>query len=107
MFSTVSFFLQVRQMKEKDARIKIMNEVLNGIKVIKLYAWERSFVSLICGIRDRELAVLKSTAYLNAVSSFTWMLAPFLVCDVLLQTYRDDSLLICSRQHDAVLLHFC
>ena len=27
--------LQVRQMKEKDNRVKMMNEILQGIKVIK------------------------------------------------------------------------
>ena len=27
----------------KDERIKNMNEILNGIKVLKLYAWEPSF----------------------------------------------------------------
>ena len=39
--------LQEKQMAQKDNRIKEMNEVLNGIKVIKLYAWERPFESVI------------------------------------------------------------
>jgi ATP-binding cassette subfamily C (CFTR/MRP) protein 1 len=39
--------IQVLQMKQKDSRIKEMNEVLNGIKVIKLYAWERPFEAVI------------------------------------------------------------
>ena len=30
---------QQQQMKNKDTRIKLMNEILNGIRVIKLYAW--------------------------------------------------------------------
>ncbi|OXB81823.1 UNVERIFIED_CONTAM: hypothetical protein H355_015020 [Colinus virginianus] len=34
---------QVAQMKSKDNRIKLMNEILNGIKVLKLYAWELAF----------------------------------------------------------------
>lgn len=34
---------QVAQMKSKDNRIKLMNEMLNGIKVLKLYAWELAF----------------------------------------------------------------
>ena len=32
-----------RQMKAKDKRIKLMDEILAGMKVIKLYAWEQSF----------------------------------------------------------------
>ena len=66
-------------MKHKDARIKLMNEVLNGIRVLKLYAWELSFQEKILAIRNMELDVLKSAAYLNAASSFTWACAPFLV----------------------------
>lgn len=26
----------------KDERLKLLNEMLNGIKILKLYAWERS-----------------------------------------------------------------
>lgn len=26
----------------KDERIKLLNEMLNGIRVLKLYAWEKS-----------------------------------------------------------------
>uniref|UniRef100_H2YLY0 ABC-type glutathione-S-conjugate transporter n=1 Tax=Ciona savignyi TaxID=51511 RepID=H2YLY0_CIOSA len=71
--------LQVRQMKLKDERIKLMNEILNGIKVLKMYAWEMSFKDKVKAIRDKELDVLRTAAYLNAVGSFTWVSAPFLV----------------------------
>ncbi|XP_051994834.1 multidrug resistance-associated protein 1 isoform X3 [Xyrauchen texanus] len=70
---------QVDQMKSKDNRIKLMNEVLNGIKVLKLYAWELAFKDKVSDIRKSELRVLKKTAYLGAVSTFTWVCAPFLV----------------------------
>ena len=35
--------LQIEQMKNKDSRTKMMDEILNGMKIIKLYAWESSF----------------------------------------------------------------
>ncbi|XP_056263509.1 multidrug resistance-associated protein 1 isoform X1 [Pseudoliparis swirei] len=70
---------QVAQMKSKDNRIKLMNEILNGIKVLKLYAWELAFKDKVSKIRESELRVLKKTAYLGAMSSFTWICAPFLV----------------------------
>lgn len=72
--------LQIRQMKNKDDRVKLMNEILGGIKVLKLYAWEPSFESQVQAIREKEIAVLKKAAYLNAVTSFVWSCAPFLVC---------------------------
>uniref|UniRef100_A0A674KCL9 Multidrug resistance-associated protein 1 n=1 Tax=Terrapene triunguis TaxID=2587831 RepID=A0A674KCL9_9SAUR len=70
---------QVAHMKSKDNRIKLMNEILNGIKVLKLYAWELAFKEKVLGIRQEELKVLKKSAYLAAVSTFTWVCAPFLV----------------------------
>ncbi|MEE6497514.1 hypothetical protein FKM82_002762 [Ascaphus truei] len=70
---------QVAQMKCKDSRIKLMNEILNGIKVLKLYAWEIAFKEKVLGIRQEELKVLKKSAYLSAVGTFTWVCAPFLV----------------------------
>ncbi|KAK7134168.1 hypothetical protein R3I93_017543 [Phoxinus phoxinus] len=70
---------QVEQMKHKDDRIKLMNEILNGIKVLKLYAWEISFKEKILEIRQKELNVLKKTAYLSALSTMAWTSAPFMV----------------------------
>ncbi|XP_063235809.1 multidrug resistance-associated protein 1-like isoform X7 [Bacillus rossius redtenbacheri] len=74
--------LQIRQMKNKDERVKLMNEVLSGIKVLKLYAWEPSFEEQVLRIRGKEMKVLKQAAYLNAGTSFIWTCAPFLVCAV-------------------------
>nr|XP_009681743.1 PREDICTED: multidrug resistance-associated protein 1 isoform X3 [Struthio camelus australis] len=70
---------QVAQMKSKDNRIKLMNEILNGIKVLKLYAWELAFREKVLKIRQEELKVLKKSAYLAAMATFTWVCAPFLV----------------------------
>ncbi|CAG8452470.1 10619_t:CDS:10 [Ambispora leptoticha] len=72
--------LQKKQMGNKDQRIKLMNEVLNGIKVIKLYAWEGAFLKKIAHIRDNlELDTLKKIAYLASIQNFTWACTPFLV----------------------------
>ena len=35
---------QLAQMKSKDERVKLMNEILSGVKVLKLYGWEPSFI---------------------------------------------------------------
>ncbi|XP_069374124.1 ATP-binding cassette sub-family C member 3 isoform X3 [Paralichthys olivaceus] len=70
---------QVEQMQYKDSRIKLMNEILNGIKVLKLYAWENSFKEKVLDIRQKELNTLRKTAYLGALSTMAWTSAPFLV----------------------------
>ena len=71
--------LQSKQMKLKDERVKNMSEILNGIKVIKLYAWEQSFMNLVLCIRHKEVRKLIFLAYLNAISVFLWSCAPFIV----------------------------
>lgn len=85
--------LQVAQMKQKDNRVKLMNEILSGMKVLKLYAWEPSFQDQILGIRGKEIETLRGTAHLNAVTFFLWTFAPFLVSLVTFGTYvlSDDS----------------
>ncbi|XP_046388373.1 multidrug resistance-associated protein 1 isoform X3 [Ischnura elegans] len=79
--------LQIRQMKNKDQRVKLMNEILSGIKVLKLYAWEPSFEQQVLNIRNREIHTLKQAAYLNAGTAFIWSCAPFLVSLVTFATY--------------------
>ncbi|CAH1794382.1 unnamed protein product [Owenia fusiformis] len=71
--------LQTIQMKEKDERIKLTSEILNGIKVLKMYAWEPSFSSKILSIREKELKVLQTAAFLNACTTITFFIAPYLV----------------------------
>uniref|UniRef100_A0A8C4MFN1 Multidrug resistance-associated protein 1 n=1 Tax=Equus asinus asinus TaxID=83772 RepID=A0A8C4MFN1_EQUAS len=78
---------QVGQMKFKDSRTKLMNEILSGIKVLKLYAWEPSFLKQVEGIRQNELQLLRQAAYFHAVSTFIWTCTPFLVTLITLGTY--------------------
>ncbi|KAM9612284.1 ATP-binding cassette sub-family C member 2 isoform 1-T4 [Morphnus guianensis] len=71
--------IQVRNMKNKDERMKIMSEILNGIKILKLFAWEPSFEKRVNEIRARELKDLVNFSYLQSISIFVFTCAPFLV----------------------------
>ena len=53
----------VSLMKAKDKRVKLINEILNGIKVLKLYAWESSFEKKIKEFREDEIKSLNHQAY--------------------------------------------
>ena len=66
-------------MEQKDRRIRVMNEVVSGIKVIKLYAWENRFQKDVENIRKKELAILRQIAYLNVLETFSWTSVPFMV----------------------------
>ncbi|KAL7678117.1 hypothetical protein ACOME3_004346 [Neoechinorhynchus agilis] len=78
---------QIAQMKEKDTRIKLMNEVLNGMKVLKQYAWELPFADVVKDYRLRELIYIKKNAYLGVAMSLIWSLSPFIVSAVTFAVY--------------------
>lgn len=46
--------------------MKLMNEVLNGIRVIKMYAWEKPFHAFVHDARTKELNVLRTLQYTSA-----------------------------------------
>ena len=92
---------QTLQMLLKDKRVRAITEVLSGIKVLKFFCWENSFIKKIrkknscklnaCiklliliksspeNIRLAEVRELKLFQYLLATQFFTWTLAPLLV----------------------------
>ncbi|XP_061670835.1 ATP-binding cassette sub-family C member 12 isoform X2 [Syngnathoides biaculeatus] len=55
-----------------DSRVRIMNEILNSIKLIKMYAWEDSFQKKITELRKTEKKHLRIASYIqNANTSIT------------------------------------
>ncbi|CAF1344492.1 unnamed protein product [Adineta ricciae] len=79
--------LTSKKMKIKDERIKMVNEILNGIRVLKLYAWEMAFVRTINRIRESELIYIRQKAIIGAVSSILWIFTPILVGITTFATY--------------------
>lgn len=72
--------LQISQMKNKDMRSRLMTEILNNIKSIKLYAWNTAFMNKLSHIRnDLELNTLRKIGATQAVANFSWQSTPFLV----------------------------
>lgn len=70
---------QVQQMRMKDERTKMVNEILNGMKVIKLYAWEPPMEKVITELRNRELGYIKKAAFMRTFSDMLNSASPFLV----------------------------
>lgn len=70
---------QTEQMECKDKRLRLISEVMNGIKMIKLYGWEKRMKERILEERQKEIRVLRRLAFLNAATSLSWSCAPFVV----------------------------
>mmetsp|Transcript_1805 Transcript_1805/g.6775 ORF Transcript_1805/g.6775 Transcript_1805/m.6775 type:complete len:1016 (-) Transcript_1805:163-3210(-) len=61
------FILRKRTLKITDERVKLSNEILQGIKAVKFYAWEKPFRGKVGDIRNREVAILQSTIVFRAL----------------------------------------
>ena len=72
--------LQKKQMKNKDARTRLVTEILNNMKSIKLYAWSQAFMTKLNFVRnEQELKTLRKIGASQALANFTWSTTPFLV----------------------------
>ncbi|PWN48566.1 putative YCF1 [Violaceomyces palustris] len=72
--------LSEKQMKVKDKRTRLMNEILNNIKSIKLFAWEEAFTRKLHKVRnDEELKLLRTVGAVSAFFNFFWTAIPFFV----------------------------
>uniref|UniRef100_A0A8C9WMA0 ABC-type glutathione-S-conjugate transporter n=1 Tax=Scleropages formosus TaxID=113540 RepID=A0A8C9WMA0_SCLFO len=78
--------LQV-QMKFMDGRIKLMNEILNGIKILKFYAWEKAFLEQVLGYRQKELKALKKSQILYSISVASFNSSSFLIAFAMFGVY--------------------
>ncbi|XP_034193261.2 ATP-binding cassette subfamily C member 4 [Osmia lignaria lignaria] len=50
-----------------DKRIQLMNELITGIQVVKMYAWEEPFAKIVADIRAAEMKKIKFTSYVRAM----------------------------------------
>ncbi|WAQ99709.1 MRP1-like protein [Mya arenaria] len=66
------------KMEQKDARIKLMNDILNGIKVLKLYAWEASFQKQIEELRAKESEAQRKNHMIGIMHNLMWFTVPML-----------------------------
>uniref|UniRef100_A0A668A935 ATP-binding cassette, sub-family C (CFTR/MRP), member 10 n=1 Tax=Myripristis murdjan TaxID=586833 RepID=A0A668A935_9TELE len=74
-------------LRHKDSRVKVMTEILFGIRVIKFYSWEPYFAQKVAGCRRQELSRLKAIKYLDAVCVYTWAALPVVISILTFVTY--------------------
>uniref|UniRef100_A0A3P8Q616 ATP-binding cassette, sub-family C (CFTR/MRP), member 10 n=1 Tax=Astatotilapia calliptera TaxID=8154 RepID=A0A3P8Q616_ASTCA len=71
----------------KDNRVKLMTEILFGIRVIKFYSWEPHFTQKVADCRKEELSHLKAVKYLDALCVYTWAALPVVISILTFVTY--------------------
>jgi ATP-binding cassette, subfamily C (CFTR/MRP), member 1 len=75
-------------LKYSDMRVKMMNEILTGIRILKFYAWEKPFGKEVGQIRAKEMEALTRLAYVVAVGfSIILLSTPIIQPIIVFMTY--------------------
>ncbi|XP_022123996.1 ATP-binding cassette sub-family C member 4 isoform X1 [Pieris rapae] len=59
--------LRMKTACKTDERVRIMDEIINGMQVIKMYAWEKPFEQVVALARKNEINSVTSASYLRGV----------------------------------------
>uniref|UniRef100_A0A8C3ALC2 Multidrug resistance-associated protein 4 n=1 Tax=Cyclopterus lumpus TaxID=8103 RepID=A0A8C3ALC2_CYCLU len=70
-----------------DNRIRIMNEVVSGIRIIKMYAWEKPFSSLVTEVRRKEISQILKSSYLRGLNMASFFASSKIIVFVTFTTY--------------------
>ncbi|KAG8979667.1 hypothetical protein FRB94_011257 [Tulasnella sp. JGI-2019a] len=87
LFVRGMFSRRQSQLKIVDQRVRLLQEVLNGIRVIKLYAFETFFKDRIAGYRKQEMRILRTISLLRAAMSASMGFMPILAAILSFITY--------------------
>lgn len=79
-----------------DERVRFMDEIISGVQVIKMYAWELPFTKLITLARKMELNIVRKNAYVRGLYMtfllFTTRMAVFCTMLSIVLLYGSDQL---------------
>ncbi|CAH1380341.1 unnamed protein product [Tenebrio molitor] len=93
LFKTV-FALRLNVASKADSRIRILSDIINGIRSIKMFTWEKPFAKLVDNARKEEMSeITKANSY--RISNYTFLvyyqkLSVFLC--ILIAVLNNDSL---------------
>uniref|UniRef100_A0A2C9GW86 Uncharacterized protein n=1 Tax=Anopheles farauti TaxID=69004 RepID=A0A2C9GW86_9DIPT len=65
--SRLSSIIRMRVAKKTDQRVGIMNELIQGIQVIKMYAWEKPFHKVVSMARKKEVRQIRWASYIRGI----------------------------------------
>nr|ALU63334.1 multidrug resistance-associated protein 4 isoform X1 [Oryzias melastigma] len=70
-----------------DNRIRTMNEVVSGIRIIKMYAWEKPFSALVTTVRHKEISKIMKSSYLRGLNMASFFCASKIILFVTFTLY--------------------
>ncbi|XP_044044179.1 multidrug resistance-associated protein 4 isoform X2 [Siniperca chuatsi] len=70
-----------------DKRIRTMNEVVSGIRIIKMYAWENPFAALVSEVRRKEISKIMKSSYLRGLNMASFFCASKIIVFITFTLY--------------------
>ncbi|KAJ8389751.1 hypothetical protein AAFF_G00114570 [Aldrovandia affinis] len=70
-----------------DSRIRTMNEVVSGIRIIKMYAWEKPFSALVNEVRRKEISKIMKSSYLRGLNMASFFMASKIILFITFTVY--------------------
>ncbi|XP_049611466.1 ATP-binding cassette sub-family C member 4 [Syngnathus scovelli] len=70
-----------------DSRIRIMNEVVSGMRIIKMYAWEKPFAALVSDVRRKEIHQIMMSSYLRGLNMASFFCASKIIVFITFTLY--------------------
>ncbi|XP_051154764.1 probable multidrug resistance-associated protein lethal(2)03659 isoform X2 [Leptopilina boulardi] len=79
--------ITIKSSFKTDERLRLMNEIISGVQVIKMYAWEKPFSHLVNQLRAKEISAIKKCSFVDAVQMSFDSYIPRLCLFVTIVTY--------------------
>uniref|UniRef100_A0A8C8HTG5 Multidrug resistance-associated protein 4 n=1 Tax=Oncorhynchus tshawytscha TaxID=74940 RepID=A0A8C8HTG5_ONCTS len=87
MFGKLFGSLRSKTAALTDNRIRTMNEVVSGIRIIKMYAWEKPFSALVNDVRREEISKIMSSSYLRGLNLASFFAASKIIVFITFAVY--------------------
>ncbi|XP_023271735.1 multidrug resistance-associated protein 4-like [Seriola lalandi dorsalis] len=87
MFGRLFSTLRAETAVLTDERIRTMNEVITGIRVIKMYGWEKPFAALVDEIRRMEISRIMKSSYLRGLNMASFFVASKIIIFITVCVY--------------------
>eukprot|EP01104_Vermistella_antarctica_P019277 TRINITY_DN747_c0_g1_i1.p1 TRINITY_DN747_c0_g1~~TRINITY_DN747_c0_g1_i1.p1 ORF type:complete len:1499 (-),score=358.84 TRINITY_DN747_c0_g1_i1:89-4585(-) len=102
----VTASLRKKMLVHTDARMSLVNEIIQGIRALKSYAWEICFADKVTEIREKELTPLFYSVYLGAINDGILNAGPTLIamCSFIVAALVSPELLTPARTFAALTL---
>ncbi|EDW47093.1 GM21118 [Drosophila sechellia] len=62
---TMTSALQLKAAERTDNRIRMVNEIISAIQVLKMYAWEQPFEQMVTQAREKEMNTIRQGQYIT------------------------------------------